>query len=527
MSNRLGGKTERSQDPPRPTGAAGGAVLARNTVLNLGRHVIPALVGAISIPFVVQALGTPRFGILSLAYVLLTYFTLFDVGLGRATTKYVAEAIGRAEHSRIPELLWSAVLVQVALGVMAGGLLAAGAGPLARHVLQIPPELMWEAITTFRMLGLVIPVLLLTRSFGGVLEATQRFGVVNAVRIPINSLSFLAPLAGDAMSLGLPGIIGLILLLRLTALGLFVAFVFRVHPAAARVTLSGKTLRSLFAYGTWIGVTGLVGPILTYLDRFLLGAVVGVTAVAYYAAPYDGVVRLWLIPASMMLTVFPAFSALDGAGDDNRLGVLFRKVIKFQILALSPILVLLVVFTEEVLLLWLGADFVEASSLAVRVLAGGLLANAVAHVPLSLLQGIGRPDIPAKLHMAELPAYAVLAWFFVGTWGIAGAALAWSVRVVVDAILLFVAAARLRPAVLQGDGAGTATRASAALVLFTLAVAGAKFGFANDGFAWRAAVVFVGSSAYIATVWMYLLDPSDRRVIIKGVRLWRKLNDPA
>uniref|UniRef100_UPI0034E2C47B oligosaccharide flippase family protein n=1 Tax=Methanothrix sp. TaxID=90426 RepID=UPI0034E2C47B len=80
-----------------------GSLIARNAVLNLIGQAVPLLVGVLTIPFVVRGLGTDRFGLLSLAWVVLGYFTIFDLGLGRATTKYVAEALGKGEGDRIPK----------------------------------------------------------------------------------------------------------------------------------------------------------------------------------------------------------------------------------------------------------------------------------------------------------------------------------------------------------------------------------------------------------------------------------------
>jgi len=63
-----------------------GSTLARNTVLNFISQTATLIVGVITIPFVVQGLGNERFRLLSLAWVILGYFVIFDLGLGRATT---------------------------------------------------------------------------------------------------------------------------------------------------------------------------------------------------------------------------------------------------------------------------------------------------------------------------------------------------------------------------------------------------------------------------------------------------------
>ena len=65
-----------------------GGRLAHNVVLNFLGQMIPLLIGVFTIPFFIKRLGTEHFGLLSLAWVILNYFIVFDSGLGRTTTKY-------------------------------------------------------------------------------------------------------------------------------------------------------------------------------------------------------------------------------------------------------------------------------------------------------------------------------------------------------------------------------------------------------------------------------------------------------
>lgn len=94
-----------------------GGLLARNTVLNLMGYVVPLLVGLAAIPYVVRGLGSEGFGILSIVWVLLGYFSLFDLGLGRATTKFIAECLSRGEMARLPGLVWTSLAYQLVFGV--------------------------------------------------------------------------------------------------------------------------------------------------------------------------------------------------------------------------------------------------------------------------------------------------------------------------------------------------------------------------------------------------------------------------
>jgi O-antigen/teichoic acid export membrane protein len=101
------------------------------------------------------------------------------------------------------------------------------------------------------------------------------------------------------------------------------------------------------------------------------------------------------------------------------------------------------IFAEPVLARWLGPDFAREGALAFRILAVGMLINSLAWVPQALVQGVGRADLTAWFHLIELPVQLILAWILVSVWGVPGAALAWTLRVALDAALLFWAAQRL------------------------------------------------------------------------------------
>lgn len=94
-----------------PKDLVSGSLLAHNALLNFIGQAVPLLVGMVTIPFIVRGLGTDCFGLLSLAWVILGYFAIFDLGLGRATTKFAAEALGKGDEEQIPRLIWTTVML--------------------------------------------------------------------------------------------------------------------------------------------------------------------------------------------------------------------------------------------------------------------------------------------------------------------------------------------------------------------------------------------------------------------------------
>jgi O-antigen/teichoic acid export membrane protein len=197
----------------------------------------------------------------------------------------------------------------------------------------------------------------------------------------------------------------------------------------------------LLTFGGWMTVTNIIGPLMVYMDRFLIGAVVSLSAVAYYATPFEVVSKLLVIPAAIMGVLFPAFSSALTV-DRDRAARLFGRVVEYIFLALFPITLLVVMFAREGLMIWLGTEFAENSTYVLQLLMIGIFINSHGQVPFGLIQGAGRPDLTAKLHMFELPLYLILLWWLLNDFGIIGAAVAWVLRIVIDTVLLFVFAER-------------------------------------------------------------------------------------
>ena len=134
-----------------------------------------------TIPVLIRGLGTDRFGVLTLVWMVLGYFSLFDLGLGRALTKLVAERLGLGLEGDIPDLVWTALGLMMALGLAGTALVILIAPWLVRGVLQIPGPLQGESLVAFYLLAASLPFLIVTAGLRGVMEAYQRVGLINLV----------------------------------------------------------------------------------------------------------------------------------------------------------------------------------------------------------------------------------------------------------------------------------------------------------------------------------------------------------
>jgi O-antigen/teichoic acid export membrane protein len=82
--------------------------------------------------------------------------------------------------------------------------------------------------------------------------------------------------------------------------------------------------------------------------------------------------------------------------------------------------------------MWLGADFAQQSGTLTQILLLAFGVNAVAQIPFTALQAVGKVRAVALLHSAELIPYAMLVFFAISWLGLVGAAWAWLLRSIVD-----------------------------------------------------------------------------------------------
>ena len=414
-----------------------GRVLARNSVLNFIGQSIPLVIGFSAMPFIIRGLGTERFGLLSLIWIVLGYFTIFDLGLGRATTKYVAEALGKGNTKEAAQMLWSTVTIQAIVGIVGALLVVLITPSLVQNILKITPALHIEAKHSFYTLAMSVPVILISTSFSGVLAAAQRFDLINAVKIPSSIATYIVPLIGGQLGWQLPFIIGLLIMVKALALVTFAVLSMLHIPDMKKPRLVQRhVLPKLLIFGGWITVSAVLAPSIRYLDRFIIGSIISIASVAYYTTPFDILQRLWIIPTSIVLTLFPAFSTLSGIGYHQRTRELFFSSMKYLMAVSTPIIIVLIFFARQILSTWLGADFMQNSLVPFQILAIGALIGIVAPLTGAILEGYGRPDIVAKVYLINAPLNLLLVWYLTKTLGLAGAAITAAVRTCIETIVL-------------------------------------------------------------------------------------------
>jgi O-antigen/teichoic acid export membrane protein len=495
------------------TSLTAGRLLARNTLLSISGELAPLVLGLMAVPILVRELGPDRYGILTLSNVVVGYLGLFDLGLGRAAVQQMSDAIGAGETERIPEIFWTSVIAMAALGIAAAGIIIGLSHWLVTGLLPIPVGLQAETVGVFVILGAVMPFILSGSCLSGTLRSFQRFDLTAKIGAATGIYSLLAPLAMLVFTHKLVWIVFVLAAGRLCAWAVSLKLCLGLVPdLTGRIQAWSAAFLPLVRFGGWITISGLASPLMVSLDRLIIGSMISITAVTYYAVPYQIVAKIPLLPSVMAGVLFPAFSA-TARRDPECAADLLERTSRYALLVLFPAVLVLYCFAPEVLYCFFGAKLSEQSSPAMRWLLIGVLMNGLAFIPYGLVQAANRPDLTAKFHLAELPIYFVALFLLLPRFGIAGAAAAWAIRVTIDSLALFSSSAILLPS--------AKTRIIHIFSLSLLASVLITCAGRPDKLEARLVCVCIILIGYSVVGWRHVLDSKDRGAAKKEFKAFK------
>ncbi|MCO5791484.1 MAG: flippase [Blastomonas sp.] len=476
--------------------------VSRNSAYNLVGAALPIVLALATVPVYLKLVGPDRYGVLAIAWLLLGYFGLFDLGLGRATSQRIA-ALRDAPPAERAATFWTALCVNVVMGAVGALLFWPLSYYLFGHFFRVDEALRPEVIAAAPLLALAVPVATTTGVLTGALQGRERFLEVNIISVLSTTLFQLLPLA-VAWLYGPYLPVVLLSALGARALALLVLWqrcqvdLVRGQP----VRPDRKLVKPLLSYGGWVMLTSMIGPLLVVSDRFLIGAILGAVVVGHYAVVFQLAERITVVPMSLTNAMFPRLATLTGE-DANRLTA---SAITAVLAIMTPVMVAGVFILDPFLSIWVGADIAREVGFVGKILLAGYWINSLSLVPYARLQATGRPDLVTKVLLVELPVYLPVLYFALTSFGLVGAAVTFSLRLAVDYVLLSLVAGRI--------AAPWATLGCAVLLLAGLAI---------SEIASLSLMALLGIGALLTAVAMALglwIAPPQLRQIITRVLPW-------
>ncbi len=417
--------------------------VARNTGCNVLASMTPVVVSLATIPTQLHYLGEARFGILAIFAILLGYFAIFDLGISRAIAQRMA-AVRDGNSLERGKIFWTGLAVNLAMG----GLAAVVVLPLATWFfgtqMKAPPALHSELVVAAGWLALAVPTSLLTQVLRGAMQAGERFATLNLIYAIGNVSSQLLPLAVAIWySPSLTVVLPVLFMTRFASMLALIWAVLTQVLGGFAPTYDRERAKDLLSFGGWVAVSSFVTPLMTALDRVLIGSMISTSAVSHYTVPYQLGDRTLLLPGALTDAVFPRIAARDEDGAR----AMAIKALAVITAVITPIMVAGIIGLRIFLSLWISPEFAAQSATPGTILFAGFCFAAMGIAMHVRLQAGGKPRLVAIAHLIEVVPFLCVLWLGFHFLGLPGAAVASALRFIFDMLLLAWFAGLLKEAV--------------------------------------------------------------------------------
>ena len=340
--------------------------VARGALLAQVSQVWGTLCMVVMATVLARRLGLSQFGVYGLFVSVAGYLLIVQMSIEGAAVRGIASAKTLAERE---EVFTTALYLYIAAGVFSG-IVIAGLGVLLAGVLGIPEALRPSARAGILILAALTCLGWPAKVFQDLLRGSQLFGISALgemlayllVSAGVVTLAFLRGPLSLMIGLGggLSAMIGMCCLIASRGFGVAIPF----RPRAGNPTMA----RDLVGVSKFLLVSGLADLVVYSMDRVVLAAFRGTSAVGLY----EGAVRpqnlLRQLQGTLVLTVSPVASGLHGAADIYRSQQLLVRGVRYVLAIVAPVAVILMVLGGPILDVWLGPKYLPAEG-PLRILA--------------------------------------------------------------------------------------------------------------------------------------------------------------
>ena len=374
--------------------------------------------------YIIHKLGEENYGIWALAFALIDYFWLFDLGLRSAVVNYISRFRATGETESINQVINTALCYFSAIAVIAlvvsGGL----SGQIYR-LFRIQPSHRADFSTLMLLIGVSLSAGIFCCVFQAGLESFQCFKVYNHIAIAAMVLRVTGCWIVLVMGYGVVAMGCVVVFSQCSAYAMnFLAFR-RAFPELrfSRSLIRGERLKEMTAYGipSFFANSSILA--LNQGPTVLVGHFLPEAFVGYYSLPLrllqysvDMITRIGFVTA-------PNTAELVASGRLSYVAKLGMYLNRYCLALFLPFSAFLIIYGRDLISVWVGANFAAQSA---PLLPAFVLATTVALAAQfnssSILFGMAKHRRYARNLMIE--AALMVAGFFVAVprYGLLGGA---------------------------------------------------------------------------------------------------------
>jgi len=417
-------------------------IILINSSINLFGIIVPAFFAILCIPILLENLGDKYFGIFSIQIAVLILIGITDFGIARAVILEAVAKGGFNSVSVLRQVVWAGteLIIIVAMAVMGIG------GIVLTVAFFVLPMSVHEGMSW----GLLLPaaaISLVAIPARAALEVEERFVTANIIRAGGSTLLFAAPAIVSFYFSSTTATTSAMLVSRVLVSGatliasrkLFNDYRPRyVCRAIQQILRNNASIlhRNLIRRGGWLGGAGIASNLISYADRFALGASASAAATASYVVASELVTKMWLVTGAITAAVMPRLAYYWREQGDNKFNITINYIFLLQLLLAFSSHLIFVFFGHHLMKLWLNNEYKSEMSSYLSVLSIGISINILSGTNYIILLLHNKEKFVAKIQFMTLVFTLVFSYIAAKNFGAFGVAWVFSLRLLMDAIII-------------------------------------------------------------------------------------------
>lgn len=467
-------------------------------------------------PVLLSHLGNTEFGIWALVNSLVGFYGLLRLGVGAGMMRYLPYYLRQFDALSASRTVSSGFAIYALVALLIVGTSQLIADPIAEFYGAGAP-----LAALVRIIGVAAAVECIWRLLDSCVRAHEAWIPANVVEA-VSAIVYAAAVVGCAyagfglVELGYVSVASAVLtLILMTIVYLRTCTEITLHPRF----VSREFLRKLLIFGLFTTVATLAYTLALSGHRFIVGKMVSLEAVAFYAVASALVASVQRAAIGPVQTFWPRFAALDAAKFREETAELFLRGTRYSALLSGGMIAVLVVASPSFISLWLGADYVAPVMPVLVVLSAGYLIATSTESASVFLAGTGRQAMQAGFAAMEGLIGVALSLFLGLRLGALGVALGFLLSVAVMRGCVRI----IYVCPLTGNSARSYfLRSLAPSWLIGVAIVGCAYAsdLARSDYGLVGLVTLVAATAvlYAALAWLLVIGRDEKRELLEGLR---------
>lgn len=375
-------------------------------------------------PLALSQLGDVQYGIYAIFFTIITLLNFLDFGLSYASIRFITEAYELKQFSVMRRIINMNVTIFMILTTVITVLSLFFLNPFV-SILNIPEEFIFTTKIGFILTMIAVGAFLIASSYRAVLQAYQRYIIINVVNIALIFITTVLTLLTLYYIPRLDILVGILALNNTLNVFIFVVIIKRLVPLYHfRFTFDIELFKKIFNFSGLTFIIMISYQILVQFDKFFISSMLGPAQLTRYSIPINITTRMRDSIANINNVLFPLATQLHAGNKKDELIILYQKVTKINMIGLVAMGVPLFVYSDKIISLWIGEEYVDPVSLLLKLGVIGYSFYTLTSIPAQLLGALDLQKKNMYFHLSFTITNVILLFILVPDYGIIGAAFA-------------------------------------------------------------------------------------------------------